>query len=148
MPLFKGKSKKDFAHNVKEEIGEGKSPKQSIAIAYSMKKKKASGGTVESGDSEMNYADGGAVKSPLEMDEVECPSCQHKFSHGGQVANESLPVADFEENEFDDLAKEDGLEFHETGANSGDEDGDPDPDKKKNDLASRAMAKRKAKKSD
>lgn len=38
--------------------------KRSLAIAYSMKnkKKKASGGTVESGDSTMNYAKGGRVR--------------------------------------------------------------------------------------
>lgn len=64
MPLFKSKSKKAFSHNVKEEAEEGKPQKQALAIAYSMKrKKKASGGTVESGDSEMNYAEGGKVSS-------------------------------------------------------------------------------------
>ena len=219
MPLFKGKSKKDFAHNVKEEIHSGKEPKQALAIAYSMKrKKKASGGSVESGDKEMNYSKGGDVKGVHEpmwgnqgksvagaytrdaaamheknpnkakeaeigksrhstkleelkempgptsgksgfaeggavdpMMEVECPSCSHKFSHGGdveeeeeaplltddgeqsdshdmdmisrimhkrkmsrggQIDNEDKPTAEFEPNEFDDLAKEDGLEFH------------------------------------
>lgn len=38
MPLVKGakaKSKKGFSENVKREINEGKSQKQSVAIAYS-----------------------------------------------------------------------------------------------------------------
>ena len=46
MPLFHGKSKSDFGHNVKEEMHEGKPLRQSLAIAYSMKhrSKKAHGG--------------------------------------------------------------------------------------------------------
>ncbi len=210
MPLFKGKKKDSKDSECKE-------PKRGIAIAYSMKsKKKASGGTVESGDAEMNLSKGGNVDSKIydrgdesrqkgvhltnykgkgnsaagsyvksaksgntsvpkeklheyakeehgrvldEMrsdkgdrrnlaggGEVECPSCLHKFSHGGEIANDDEPIADEMPAQFDFLADEDGLEFHDTGANSGDEDGDPDPDKKKNDLVSRAMISRKGKK--
>lgn len=194
MPLFKGKSKKDFAHNVKEEVSEGKPQKQALAIAYSMKKKKkASGGTVESGDAEMNYADGGQVSkeeadkfakglgqppdqpgpqkmsaggnpySKMEesqrpnmadggevnpMMEVTCPHCTKSFSHGGQVANSDEPMADGLPNEFDDLHLRDDLEFSETGANSGDKDGDAEEDKLRKDVVSRAMIKRRAKKND
>ena len=39
MPLKKGKSKKTFEHNVKQEIKAGKSKRQALAIAYSMKRK-------------------------------------------------------------------------------------------------------------
>lgn len=39
MPLKKGKSKKTFSHNVRKEIKAGKSRKQALAIAYSMKRK-------------------------------------------------------------------------------------------------------------
>lgn len=63
MPLEKGKSQKAFVHNLKTEMKHGKPQKQSLAIAYSMKRKakKASGGTVKSGDKEMDYAEGGDV---------------------------------------------------------------------------------------
>lgn len=40
MPLEKGKSKQAFEHNIKAEMNAGKPMKQSLAIAYSMKKKK------------------------------------------------------------------------------------------------------------
>lgn len=39
MPLLKGKSQKAFKHNVKKEIESGKSKKQALAIAYSVKRK-------------------------------------------------------------------------------------------------------------
>ena len=39
MPLQKGTSKKAFEHNVRAEMRAGKSPKQAVAIAYSMKRR-------------------------------------------------------------------------------------------------------------
>lgn len=128
---------------------------KSLAISYSMKKKKkASGGTVESGDKEMNYAKGGKIppkkeKEPeLEVEEVDpamevvCPKCEHSFSHGGQVANDTDFLADTLPNEFDDLVLRDDEEMKGyTGKNSGDDIGGPDKD----DLVARAMLKRKKK---
>lgn len=65
-----------------------------------------------------------------------------RMSKGGQVANSDKPMADFMPNEFDDLHLRDGLEMSETGANSGDEDGDADNDKRLNDMVAQAMMKR------
>lgn len=39
MPLQKSKSEKAFKHNVKQEIKAGKSKRQALAIAYSVKRK-------------------------------------------------------------------------------------------------------------
>lgn len=39
MPLIKSKSEKAFKQNVKQEIKAGKSKKQALAIAYSVKRK-------------------------------------------------------------------------------------------------------------
>lgn len=39
MPLNKSTSKKAFSSNVKKEMESGKSQKQSVAIAYSVKRK-------------------------------------------------------------------------------------------------------------
>ena len=39
MLLKKGKSRKTFEYNVRKEIKAGKSRKQAVAIAYSMKRK-------------------------------------------------------------------------------------------------------------
>lgn len=50
MPLMKGKSEKSFKKNVETEMDAGKPQKQSLAIAYSMKRKaqhKAQGGPVK-----------------------------------------------------------------------------------------------------
>jgi hypothetical protein len=50
MPLHKGKSEKAFKENVREEMHAGKPQKQSLAIAYSMKRKaqkKAKGGDIK-----------------------------------------------------------------------------------------------------
>lgn len=43
MPLNKGKSKAAFQQNIKTEIKAGKPPKQAVAIAYSVKRKKKKG---------------------------------------------------------------------------------------------------------
>lgn len=62
-----GKSKKAFSKNVEIEMKAGKPQKQALAVAYSVKrKKKASGGTVESGSPTMNYAKGGPVSAKTE----------------------------------------------------------------------------------
>jgi len=67
----------------------GKPQKQAIAIAYSMKrrsgKKKASGGAVESGSPDMNYADGGMInaknqKRPMPNDIHDDAEMAHKNS--------------------------------------------------------------------
>jgi hypothetical protein len=39
MPLIKSKSNKAFKHNVKQEIKAGKTKRQALAIAYSVKRK-------------------------------------------------------------------------------------------------------------
>ena len=39
MPLSKGKSNKARGKNIKTEIAAGKSPKQAVAIAYSVQRK-------------------------------------------------------------------------------------------------------------
>lgn len=64
------------------------------------------------------------------------------YSEGGRVANDDMPEADFEENQFDVMPKEDHLEFHYTGANSGDELGNEQEDEDQHDMVSRIMRSR------
>lgn len=65
------------------------------------------------------------------------------YSEGGKVSNESEEMADEDPNEFDDLALRDDLEFKDTGANSGDEDGSKlNQDDDDEDMVGRIMKKR------
>lgn len=92
-------------------------------------------------------ADGGFIGSHQSMDHEEdmvgrvMKKRQHMYSKGGQVANDTPPEADFEENQFDDLVKDDELESHFDAKNSGDMDGNEygaDHD----DMIARVMMKR------
>lgn len=217
MPLIKGKSDKAFSQNVRTEMEHGKSQPQSLAIAYSMKRKaKAMGGSVDC------YADGGQVEDnyqspstskdqehhklafledetrnympPMEpgrkhdmaaMEEDDRDLNQHgedeqgpygmamaeggfigshqdkeheldlvgrimkqrqqHFSEGGRVANKTPRIGGSEDNNFDDLYLDDDIESSYTGANSGDEDGDPDQDARDEDVVARIMRSRKKK---
>lgn len=67
------------------------------------------------------------------------------YSHGGKVANDTPPIADSESADYDDLVKDDDLEFHETGKNSGDEIGDAQEDEDERDMISSIMRSRKKK---
>lgn len=67
------------------------------------------------------------------------------FSKGGRVANDTEPMVDEEPAEYDDLVKDDDLEFHETGKNSGDELGNEQEDEDRGDIVSRIMKSRKKK---
>jgi hypothetical protein len=64
------------------------------------------------------------------------------YSEGGEVANDDQPMADAMPNDFDDLALRDGLEFHDTGANSGDELGDHQEDEDRKDIVGKIMKSR------
>lgn len=65
------------------------------------------------------------------------------YSRGGRVSNDTPISADFADNQFDDLVKDDDLEEHYTGANSGDELGDAQEDEDRDDIVSRIMKSRK-----
>lgn len=64
------------------------------------------------------------------------------YSEGGQVANDEKILADFEPNEFDDLALDDDLESSYDGANSGDEIGNERTSQDERDIVARIMRSR------
>lgn len=79
MPLEKGKSQKAFEHNVKTEIHHDKPLKQSLAVAYAMKRKaqhKAMGGDAAIEHEGMHMCSGGACEHP-----------SHKMSDGGYASD-------------------------------------------------------------
>jgi hypothetical protein len=91
------------------------------------------------------FAHGGDV-SDHEQDADMIARIMHKrkqYSEGGQVANDNgVAEADHASAEFDDLVLDDHLDFHETGANSGDEDGSKL--NQDTDLVGKIMRKRKS----
>jgi len=66
---------------------------------------------------------------------------QH-YSEGGQVANYTGREGDKASAQYDDLVKDDDLEFHYTGENSGDELGNDALEEEMHDIISRIMASR------
>lgn len=65
-----------------------------------------------------------------------------RFAKGGAVEQDTPPIADFEENDFDVLPGMEDTEADETGADSGDEDGDMAEDDDRKDIVSRIMKSR------
>lgn len=152
---------------------------KNIAIAYSMARKRskkcASGGMVKSGDKEMDYAEGGEVKSPndgpVSEEEAKKFSKGLGFAHGGQVNGEpckacGAPVYSKMEdshranmskggqvaNDTDMSADESPNEFDDLALRDGLEfsyDGKNSGDEKggpsKDDVVARAMLRKKAK---
>lgn len=108
------------------------------------------------------YAEGGFVEEENASGYEEMPEAYHGgddmigdimmgraqgFSEGGKVANDvgEGQEADKEPNQFDDLVKEDDLEFKESEANSGDDKGDDeeDEDRDLSEAAFKALKKKK-----
>lgn len=94
-----------------------------------------------------DHAEGGMI----DHDEDDMVSrIMHKrhqmYSEGGKVANggedEFSHMADSKPNNFDVLSMDDDLEFHDTGANSGDELGNKSEDHDRHDIISRIMKSR------
>lgn len=126
-----------------------------FAMKHAMKKRMAKGGMMgpcEHGSTSCEMCHGGKMAeggmadngSGFSDDMVE-RIMKHRYSKGGEVANETEPMVDSEPAEYDDLVKDDDLEFHDTGANSGDEDGDEQEDEDRKDIVSRVMKSRKKK---
>lgn len=146
----------------------------SMAIKYAMNKKKmAKGGTVEacqhgSTDCKMchggMYAEGGEVK-PEDEDEKTMRDddeseeqrtediveriLEEKFGKDDDFEmKDEMPIADFEPNEFDVVAKKDDVpDFHYTEENSGDDLGDDSTEEEVRDIVDRIMRERKTKQS-
>lgn len=90
--------------------------------------------------SEKNLAHGGEVGS--DDDDLVMKIMKKRYSMGGEVANDTPPLADGEENDFDELALKDDLEFSDTSKNSGDELGDGQEDDDRHDMVKRIMKSR------
>jgi hypothetical protein len=158
MPLIKGKSEKSFSKNVETEMNAGKPQKQSLAIAYAVKKradKMAMGGYPHAkGDGHEfdvtnKFAEGGQehAEDQSMIDRIMMKRMKG-MSEGGTVANQDHgqddnKLADFEPNEFDDLVLDDHLEDNSnTGKDDGDELGDHQEDEDRQDMVSRIMRSR------
>lgn len=140
----------------------------SLAMKYMMKKRAAKLGESceEHGAPNCNMCHGGMMAEGGFVEEEEASGYQpmpkpeaeddageeglvdrimKRFAKGGAVANDTPPVADFEENDFDVLPDMKDTEADETGENSGDEDGNEEKDEEEKDIVGRVMKSRKKK---
>lgn len=152
MPLIKGRSNKSFSHNVKAEMDAGKPQKQSLAIAYSMKrkaKKMAMGGDpdmTEDSPVESDLMDHKKMANETEAenhDLVDSIMKKRGYSEGGMIANEQEQITDDMPNNFDDLSLRDDLESsYGDDDNSGDSLGNEQLSEDEHDMISRIMRSR------
>jgi hypothetical protein len=96
--------------------------------------------TADSMRKAFHFAEGGEAHH--DKDDIVDRIMLKKFSHGGHVANDVEPMVDGEEAQYDDLVKDDDLDFHYTGANSGDDLGDEREDYDRKDIVAKIMASR------
>ena len=109
--------------------------KDSLAVAYAMKKRKHMGmGESQSGESTTEPL-------PTHGDIVDRIIAK-KYSKGGMVANDTEIDAGFAPANFDDLALRDDLEGTNSGAADGDFLGNEQEDKDRDDIVMRAMNRR------
>jgi hypothetical protein len=130
-----------------------------FSLKYAMKKRAkkmcdggkmmAEGGEVEDPYSELERESsptGGPAEHDPDMKDADMIArIMHKrkmYSEGGMAANDDEPIADSMPAQFDDLALDDHLEQHDTGANSGDELGDAQEDDDRHDIVAKIMKSR------
>jgi len=103
----------------------------SLGAAYAMKNK---GRCLAHGTAGCEMCHGGkAMADGGEVDDSDAAIgriMMKRMSRGGEVANDTQPIADSEPAQYDELVKDDDEQFHYTGANSGDEIGDPEEDER------------------
>ena len=95
MPLIKSKSKKAFEQNLKTEIEEGTPMKQSLAIAYALKrkaKKMADGGQVEHEAAESDAVERQEHQEPQHdlVDRQEQSKPLKQLAEGGDIEEDSV----------------------------------------------------------
>jgi len=107
MPLMHGKSKKAFEHNVEAEMHAGKPQKQSLAIAYSIKrnarKKMSKGGKVgyaDLGDQVMDNKSLDADDQDMEMSK-KMMDVEQRLSKGGKVGYADLGDSTMDDTSLD-----------------------------------------------
>lgn len=126
-------------------------PKEQAVAAFQKSFKNMFGaGTADAAESDEDHkAMGGEMHKYADDDMVGSimKKRAHMYSKGGRVANDTGmgAAADLEDNQFDDLVKDDDLEFSYTGANSGDEIGNAEHDKEDHDMVSQIMKSRRKK---
>ena len=118
----------------------------SMAVKYAMKKRaaKMSEGCMEHGTPGCAMCYGGKMAEGGEVDDGSegiVDRIMKRFSKGGEVANDTPVTADFEDNQFDDLVKDDNEETSYVDDGPGDMQEDDD----RHDIVSRIMRSNKKK---
>lgn len=137
-----GASSKTF-HNKLKPAGEENVIDNSLDTAKSFVKKLFNSEEEKAEGGMMGYAEGGEVDDDLVSSIVR----KRRGHSAGAKANETGPISDFEDNQFDYLVSNDdmGGKADYTGANSGDEIGNHQEDEDRKDVVSQIMASRRKK---
>lgn len=134
MPLERGKSEKVFSHNVREMMEHGHPQKQSLAAAYSMRRKRmADGGSVASGACD-EHGTAGCRECNNDDDMVPADVADGAYARGGmidRIMDKRFP------GEVE--STEEGEEAHEPDGPSVEE---PEPESERDDMIGRIMKKR------
>ena len=113
----------------------------SMAVKYGMQKRKkmAKGGEASAPSTPCKGCEAGSCTEHGAMvDKI----MAKRYSKGGRVANDTPPIVDDMDADYDVLANDDDLHFSETGDNSGDKLGNKAMDKRDDDLVARIMRSR------
>jgi hypothetical protein len=139
MPLMHGKSDKVFSHNVRAEMDAGKPRAQSLAIAYSEKRKRmADGGEVPDSSPCDDHGVSGCRDCTM-ADMSDTPdrpaSIAGAYAEGGMI--DRIMKKKYPEGER--MKTEEGEEAHEPDGASVE---DPEPEDERDDMIGRIMKKR------
>lgn len=126
-----------------------------MALKYGMQKRMAKGGQVceMHGTHGCMMCHGGKMAEGGDVGDASMPKeddgsdgivdrIMKRFAKGGAVEQETPPIADGEEAQYDDIVDMEDTEADETGANSGDEIGDAAEDEDERDIVKRIMKSR------
>jgi hypothetical protein len=113
MPLIEGKSPKSFSKNVSTEMHSGKPQKQSLAIAYNMKRKAQARKMAEGGFIEDNYQSKSSANHQTDVRKIDEYASGYGSHEGNDVRHNSSAMSEDERSLNQHGEREQGPYGHE-----------------------------------